>query len=155
MEQNMLNQSQAGVAGSGGLSPEETKTVIDIMMQFFTRETGSKKRAAQHVNSIAQLIKNPAAKLIHIDGIVFLVLVKERGVVEFHTMAGKENSSGFIKKVTMLEDVLRNLGVTKMYSYTTDPKFKLLVKRSRQPWVITKQRGADGVNYDVYTLELK
>jgi hypothetical protein len=155
MEQNILNQPVKSGPGAGGLSAEETQTVLDIMMQYFTRETGSKKKAVQYINSVAQLIKNPAAKLIHIDGIVFLILVKDKGVVEFHTMTGKQSSSEFIKKVTMLEDVLRNMGVTKMYSYSKDDKFKLPIKRSRQPWVITQQMGADGEKYFVYTLELK
>lgn len=155
MEQNMLTQQNLGQQMSNGLDPKETEQVIDIMMNFFTKETGSKKMAVKYVNGIAQLIKNPAAKLIHIDGIVFLVLVKEKGVVEFHTMTTKQSSSDFIKKVTMLEDVLRNLGVKKMYSYSTDDKFKLPIKRSRQPWVITNQVGADGKKYFVYTLELK
>lgn len=151
----MIDQQVANVSKPNGLSQEETQEVIDIMMEYFTKETGSKRKAVQYINSVGNLIKNPAAKLIHIDGIVFLVLVKDRGVVEFHTMATKQSSSDFIKKVTELENVLRNMGVTKMYSYSKDDKFKLLVKRSRQPWVITKQTGADGVLYNVYTLELK
>jgi len=151
----MMDQQAANISSPNGLSQEETQQVIDIMMSFFTKETGSKKKAVQYINSIGNLIKNPAAKLIHLDGVVFLVLVKDRGVVEFHTMATKQSSSDFIKKVNMLADVLRNMGVTKMYSYSNDNKFKILAKRSRKPWVITKKTGADGVVYDVYTLELK
>lgn len=150
----MLAQQDPNSPMPDRLDPKETQEVIDIMLQFFTKQTGSRRRAVQYINGVAQLVKNPAAKLIHLDNVVFLALVKDRGVVEFHTMAARENSIGLADKVKKLADILRNMGATTMYSYTDEAKYRAVAKRSRLPWVITEQQGADGKKYTVYTLEL-
>jgi hypothetical protein len=150
----MLEQQDPNLPLQDRLDPKETQEVLDIMLDFFTKQTGSRKKAVQYVNGIAQLIRNPAAKLIHLDNVVFLALVKDRGVVEFHTMAVKESSTGLAKKLTTLRNILQNMGARTIYSYTDDPKYRAVAKRSGLPWVITKKPGADGKQYDVYTLEI-
>ena len=154
MRQTMLEQQDPNKPLQDRLSDKESQEVADIMLEFFTKQTGNRKKAVQYVNGIAQLIRNPAAKLIHLDNVVFLALVKDRGVVEFHTMAVKESSTGLASKLKTLRNILQNMGATKIYSYTDDPKYRTVAKRSGLPWVITKQQGADGQQYDVYTLEI-
>ncbi len=150
----MLENQDPNQPLPNGLDAKETQEVIDIMLSFFEKQTGSRKKAVAYVNSIGNLIKNPAAKLIHLDNVVFLALVKDQGVVEFHTMAAKETASGMAEKLKTLANILRNMGATRMYSYTDEPKYRAVTKRSRLPWTMTEQKGADGKTYDVYTLEL-
>lgn len=154
MRQNMLELQDPNTPLPNSLDKKETQEVIDIMLEFLTKQTGSRRRAVQYINGIAQLIKNPAAKLIHMDNVVFLTLVKDKGVVEFHTMAAKENSIGLADKLRKLADLMRSMGATKMYSYTDESKYRAVAKRSKLPWVITEQQGIDGKKYSVYTLEL-
>ena len=135
------------------LDDAETKEIIDIMTKFFEKQTGSKKRAVQYVNNIANLIKNPAAKLIHLGNAVFLVLVKDKGVIEFHTMAANETASGLAEKLKELTKILKNMGATKIYTYANEEKYKAVAKRSKLPWVISEHKAEDGKTYDVYTLE--
>lgn len=149
MEQQEINRPQQG------LDAKETKEVIRIMMKYFEKETGSKEKARKMVGGVANVIKNPAAKLIHIGDTVFLTLVKDKGVVEFHTMSVGEDSVKLAKNFVELTKVLQNMGATKIYSYTDDPRFKPIAKRTRLPWEITEQEGADGKDYTVYTLETK
>ena len=155
MRQNMREQPDPNVRPNPGrLSAKESQEVLDIMMDYFTKETGSKKEAEKYVISVANLIKNPAAKLVHLGNFVFLTLVKEPGVVEFHTMARNASASDMAKKLIELTDYLKRLGARKIYSYATDPKYKTVTKKSRLPWIITEQQGADGKTYQVYTLEI-
>lgn len=154
MRQDMLELQDPDTPLPNKLDAKETEEVLDIMLTFLTKQTGSRSRAVQYINGIAQLIKNPAAKLIHMDNVVFLTLVKDKGVVEFHTMAARESSIGLAEKLKKLADMLRNMGATKIYSYTDEDKYRAVAKRSRLPWVITEQKGIDGKTYKVYTLEL-
>lgn len=152
MRENMM-QTPDSQRNPNRLDDAETKEIIEIMTKFFEKQTGSKKRAVQYVNSIANLIKNPAAKLIHLGNAVFLVLVKDKGVIEFHTMAVNETASGLAEKLKELTKILKNMGATKIYTYANEEKYKAVAKRSKLPWVISEHKAEDGKTYDVYTLE--
>lgn len=138
---------------SQGLDEQETREVMDIILGFFRKQTGSQMQAQSMLQKISQLITQQAAKLVHFGNTVFLVLVKEPGVVEVHTMSHDESSAALAQHFVKLTDMLKNMGVKKAYTYTDDPKLALVAKRTRLPFRTTKTRGEDGKTYTVYTLE--
>ena len=138
-----------------GLDEKETKEVIRIMTKFFIKTTGSKQKANEYLASVANMVKNPAAKLVHINDTVFLLLVKDQGIVEFHTMSVDDDSVTLSKNIKKLVDYTKSIGVKKLYSYSDDPKYKAIARRTRLPWDISETTGSDGKDYEVYTLEMQ
>lgn len=139
---------------SGKPDEKETQEIIEIMQKYFLKATGSKEKANQLINETAKLIQQPAAKLVHIGDSVFLLLVKDKGVVEFHTMRAENDSVAMAKELKQLADYCKQIGVQKVYTYSDLPQFKAVAKRTRLPVEITEQQGADGKDYTVYTLQL-
>ena len=137
------------------LSPKEIKEVTDICMEYFRKETKSEDKAKKLMADLATLIQQPAAKLVHLGNLVFLTLVKDKGVIEFHTMGEEKTSDAYTKDMKALAKYLFRIGATKIYSYTDDPKFGILAKRSRMGWETSETTGEDGKKYTVYTLEKK
>ena len=131
----------------------EAQEVTDIITKYFKKTTGSDMQARVMTEKVATLVQQPAAKLIHLGNTVFLVLVKEPGVVEIHTMAVDEDSAKLAKNFVKLSSILKNMGVEKAYTYTNDPKLAVVARRTRLPFKTSKQVGQDGRNYTVYTLE--
>jgi hypothetical protein len=137
------------------VSSEEAQEVTDIITKYFKKTTGSDMQARIMTEKLATLVQQPAAKLIHLGNTVFLVLVKEPGVVEIHTMADSEDSAKLAKNFVKLSAILKNLGVKRAYTYTNDPKLAVVAKRTKLPFKTSKKIGEDGRSYTVYTLEFK
>jgi len=133
---------------------EETQQIIDIMSRYFLKATGDQEQANGLINGIAKLIsENPAAKLVHLGNTVFLIMVNRPGVVEVHTMAADEQSGTLAKNFVQLTDYLRNIGVKQAYTYTDDPRFAAVAKRTRLPFDTSEVQGQDGKTYTVYSME--
>lgn len=137
------------------VSSEEAQEVTDIITEYFKKTTGSDMQARVMTEKIAGLVQQPAAKLIHLGNTVFLTLVKEPGVVEIHTMAVKEESAKLAKNFVKLSSILKNMGVKKAYTYSSDPKLAVVARRTKLPFKTSKTVGEDGKSYTVYTLEFK
>ena len=133
---------------------DETQQIIDIMSGDFLKATGDQDKANGLINGIAKLITdNPAAKLVHLGNTVFLVMVNSPGVVEVHTMAADEQSGTLAKNFVQLTEYLRNIGVKQAYTYTDDPRFAAVAKRTRLPFETSEAQGQDGKTYTVYSME--
>lgn len=139
------------------VSPEEMEHVVGIMRRYFTKETGSEQKADEMIMGIVNMVqqKPGAVFLVHIDNTVFLLLVNGPGTVEVHTMAADENSSAMAKAFVKLSDYLKNLGVKKAYSYSDDPRYAAVAKRTRLPIKTEKIKGEDGKQYTAYIQEFK
>ncbi len=112
----------------------ELKQVNDIVMSYFRSESKTEEQAKQMMGQLNQLLKQPGAKLIHLGNTVFLVLVKGEGVVEVHTMSSGEDSIAIARNFIMLSRYLPKIGVRMAYTYSDDPKFKAVAKRTRLPF---------------------
>jgi hypothetical protein len=81
-------------------------------------------------------------------------LVRGKGVVEIHTMAVNEDSLALAKNFVSLSKYLKHIGVRLAYTYTDDPKFKLIAKRTKLPLKNHKLTLPDGQEVTAYYLEL-
>lgn len=146
---------QTPAEAAGGMSQDEVQEIIRIMTEYFTRENGGDaKKAEKDVGKIANLITHQAAKLVHLGNTVFLVLVKDKGRVEFHTMAVDEDSVSLAKNFVDLAKYLKNIDVEEMYTFSDDPKYQVIAKRTRLP-ITTRQEKVKGKEQTVYSLKLK
>lgn len=139
---------------SNQLDPQEQQQIVDTITRYFQQTTGSEQEANQYIAGLTNLLNtNPAAKLVHINGTVFLVLVKDKGVVEIHTMAVDGDSNRLAKNFVELSRYLQAIGVKRAYTYTDDPKFAVVARRTRLPYSTSETQGEDGKTYTVYTQE--
>ena len=138
------------------IPPDEAKEVQDIVHRYFLKTyDGNQGQAAGSMNQLANLLKNPAAKLVHLGNTVFLILVKDKGVVEFHTMTADDDSNSMAKNIVMLTKYLKNIGAHEVYTYSDDPKLAVVAKRTRLPYTTKQTKGHGDKDYTVYTMELK
>ena len=134
---------------------EEGRQILDILRKFFTKETGSKEKAEQLLANLAGALQEPGAKLVHLGKTVFLVLVRGKGMVEIHTMSVDDDSLSLAKSFVTLSKYLKNIGVKLAYTYSNDPKYDLVAKRTRLPFKKRRVIASNGQEYTAYYLEFQ
>lgn len=134
---------------------EEGRQILDILRKFFTKETGSKEKAEQLLANLAGALQEPGAKLVHLGKTVFLVLVRGKGMVEIHTMSVDDDSLSLAKSFVLLTKYLKNIGVKLAYTYSDDPKYDLVAKRTRLPFKKRRVIASNGQEYTAYYLEFQ
>lgn len=115
-------------------SPDETEEVNRICREYFEQEAASPQQAEQMMSGLAKITKEEGVKLVHLGNTVFLVIVKGKGLVEVHTMTTEEDSVSLARNFVQLAEYLKNIGVKTAYTYSDDPKFALIAKRTRLPF---------------------
>lgn len=120
------------------MDEQELQQVNDIILSYFRAESQSEEQAQQMMGQLSTLLKEEGAKLVHLGNTVFLVLVKGKGMVEVHTMSKGEDSVSLARNFIQLAKYLQNIGVRVAYTYSDDPKFQVVAKRTRLPFK-TKQ----------------
>lgn len=119
------------------MDAQELEQVNSIVQSYFRAESQSEEQAKQMMGQLSTLLREEGAKLVHIGDVVFLVLVKGEGLVEVHTMGGGD-SVALARNFVQLTKYLQNIGVRVAYTYSDDPKFQVVAKRTRLPFK-TKQ----------------
>ena len=106
----------------------ELQEVIRIALDYFRSQTSSEEEAQKMLGSLASIVQDQGAKLVHIGNYLFLVFVRGKGYVEFHTIGDQNNPRDLIKSIESLAAYLKNIGVKIMYSYSPEKKFSRLAK---------------------------
>lgn len=112
----------------------ELQEVNEIVMSYFRSESESEEQAQQMMGQLNQVLQEDGAKLVHIGNCVFLVLVKGKGLVEVHTMTADSDSVALARSFVELAQYLSKIGVRVAYTYSNDPKFQVIAKRTRLPF---------------------
>lgn len=133
--------------------PESVQKTIKILTNYFKSEGQSDEQVAQSINNIAAMVQEPGAKLVQYRNVVFMVLVRGEGVVEFHTAGNEPNPRDFVRDLVDLADYLKGVGVKTMYSYASDPKYKTFTQMTKLPWKYI-DIDVDGQPMVAYVLEL-
>ena len=115
------------------MDAQELQQVNDIVLSYFRSEAQSEEQVQQMMGQLSTVLKEEGAKLVHIGNTVFLVLVKGKGLVEVHTMGGGD-SVALARNFIQLTKYLQNIGVKVAYTYSDDPKFQVVAKRTRLPF---------------------
>lgn len=133
----------------------EQQEILRIATEYFRQEAGGDEEEAQRLlQGLAALVKRDGVNMVHIDNTLFLVIVKGKGIVEVHTLAVGESSATLAKNFVSLTKYLKNIGVKVAYTYSDDPRYAVVAKRTKLDFQTKKITAQDGKTYTAYYLEL-
>ena len=132
---------------------QEQKKILDIANKYFLRETnGDQDQADELMAKLATTVQEPGAKIILIDDILFLIIVRGKGAVEVHTMAADLMPSNMVEGFKKLADYLKDIGVKLAYTYTEDRRFARIARQTKLPIKELTQE-IDGKTIYIYIVE--
>lgn len=132
---------------------QEQKKILDIANKYFLRETnGDQEQADELMAKLATTVQEPGAKIIPIDDILFLIMVRGKGAVEVHTMAVDLMPSNMVEGFKKLADYLKDIGVKLAYTYTEDRRFARIARQTKLPIKELTQE-IDGKTMYIYIVE--
>jgi hypothetical protein len=134
------------------IDAQEQQVVAQIANDYFLKELGSQEEADLAMGKLAKLVQDKGAKLVHIGNVLFLVLVRGKGVVEIHTMGNEPNPMDLVKDFVDLTNYLKNIKTKVAYTYSEDNRFSRIAKLTGLP-IKQKKAVVDGKEVNVYTLE--
>lgn len=111
-----------------GVSSEEEKEIIQIATSYFRKITKTEKEAKAMLEGLSRILQDDGSKLVHLGNVLFLVMVRGKGIVEVHTIGEEKKPRYMAKNFADLANYLRNIGVKIAYTYSEDEKFKKLAK---------------------------
>lgn len=122
-------------------------------MRYFLKATKQNKaKATELLNVLVRILQDEGSKLIHLGNVLFLVLVRGKGVVEIHTIGEEERPRDLAKNFLDLYKYLKNVGVQVAYTYSEDEKFKKLAKMVDLPVQQYKTKVEDKT-YNVFVVK--
>lgn len=140
---------------TNNISQEEAKKIEEIIYGFFLKQFGSDSKAQTMMRKLAGMLQDPGVKLVHFGNTVFLVILSQPRVAEVHTMSLDEDSNTLAKHFVSLANFLKNIGVLEAYTYTDDPRFAVVAKRTRLPIQTENFTSQDGKNYTIYSVRFE
>jgi hypothetical protein len=135
------------------MDKQEQDRIIQIALDYFKKETGSDKTAQQMLGTLAAIVKEEGAKLVHLGNVLFLVMVRGKGVVEIHTIGTETQPRYLAEDFKKLADYLRNIDVKTAYTYTPDNRYGRLAQMTGLP-VKTFKVDVKGKPMTAYVMEL-
>jgi hypothetical protein len=134
------------------MSPQEAQKIESIARNYFTQQSGSPEGAEKMMQKLAGILQEEGANLVHLGNVVFLILVRGKGVVEFHTIGSESTSEAYAKDLVDLANYVKNIGVKLAYTYTDSRAFERVARLTGLP--ITKtETDIDGKRVFVYAVE--
>lgn len=134
------------------LTPEEVQEIERIIYGYFLKEYKSERKAQIMMQKLAGMLQDPGVKLVHFGNTVFMFILVEPQVAEVHTMSLDEDSSALAKHFVSLANFLKNIGVKEAYTYSDDPRFAVVAKRTRLPIETRTEQSEDGKTYTIYSV---
>ena len=134
------------------MSPQEAQEIQDIAYRYFLKESGSEQGAQKLMQGLAALVQEQGAKLVHINNLLFLVLVRGKGVIEFHTIGEEQSSKEYANDIVQLTKYVKNIGVKLLYTYAQSRAFDRVARQTGLPIVKTRTQ-INGNPIFVYAVE--
>lgn len=132
---------------------EYGEQIQEIAMRYFLKATNQNKaKATELLNVLVRILQDEGSKLIHLGNVLFLVLVRGKGIVEIHTIGEEERPRDLAKNFLDLYKYLKNVGVQVAYTYSEDEKFKKLAKMVDLPVQQYKTKVEDKT-YNVFVVK--
>jgi len=136
-----------------GISGEEEKEVMRIATSYFRKLTKTEKEAQMMLFALSRILEDEGSKLVHLGNVLFLVLVRGKGIVEIHTIGEEKKPRDMAKNFADLAKFLRSIEVKVAYTYAEDEKFKKLAKMVDLQ-VNEYKAKHEGKNLNVFVVEL-
>ena len=130
----------------------EQEIVLQIARDYFLQELGSEQKAEEALGKLAAMVQQDGAKLVHIGNVLFLVIVRGKGVVEVHTIGNEANPRDLAQDFVDLVKYLKNINTKTAYTYSEDNRFARLAKMTGLP-VVQKKAKVNGKDVNVYIME--
>ena len=134
------------------IDAQEQQVVAQIASDYFMKELGSQDKVDMAMGKLAKLVQDKGAKLVHINNVLFLVLVRGKGVVEIHTLGNEPNPLDLVKDYVDLVNYLKNIDTKVAYTYSEDNRFSRVAKLTGLP-IKQKKAVVDGKEVNVYIME--
>jgi hypothetical protein len=131
---------------------KENEEIVQIALNYFKKETGSDKKATEMLGKLAVTVKEEGAKLVHLGNVLFLVMVRGKGVVEIHTIGEEAQPRMLAEDFKQLAAYLKNIGVKTAYTYTPDNRYGRLAQMTGLP-VKTFKVDVKGKPMTAYVME--
>lgn len=131
----------------------EADEIMRIATEYFRSVTKTEDEAQQMLATLANVVQEQGAKLVHLGNVLFLVLVRGKELVEVHTIGTEDKPRNMAKNFVNLANYLKGIGVKVAYTYTPDTKFEKLAKMVNLD--IQKYKSeVQGTMMNVYVVEL-
>ena len=131
----------------------EAQQIMDIATSYFMKEANGDQSVAQELlGKLATMVQEEGVKLVHLNNILFLVIVRGQGAVEVHTIAAEINPAEMVDGFQKLAAYLENIGVKIAYTYTKDRRFARIARQTKLPIKEVKEN-IDGEETYIYIVE--
>jgi hypothetical protein len=131
----------------------ESQQILEIATSYFLREAGGDQaKANELLAKLATTVQEPGVKLVHLNRILFLIIVRGQGVVEVHTMAADIVPSDMVEGFQKLAKYLENIGVKIAYTYSDDRRFARIARQTKLP-IRELTKNIDGKETYIYIVE--
>ena len=131
----------------------EAQQIMDIATSYFMKEANGDQSVAQELlGKLATMVQEDGVKLVHLNNILFLVIVRGQGAVEVHTIAADINPAEMVDGFQKLAAYLENIGVKIAYTYTKDRRFARIARQTKLPIKEVKEN-IDGEETYIYIVE--
>jgi hypothetical protein len=134
------------------MDKQEQDQIIQIALDYFKKETGSDKKAQEMLGQLAAIVKEEGSKLVHLGNVLFLIMVRGKGVVEIHTIGTEAQPRMLADDFKKLADYLKNIDVKTAYTYTPDNRYGRLAQMTGLP-VKTFKIEVEGKPMTAYVME--
>ena len=141
----MAEQEQA-------MDTKEQEQIVQIAFNYFKKETGSDEKAQEMMTKLATVVSEEGAKLVHLGKVLFLIMVRGKGVVEIHTIGEEAQPRYLAEDYKKLADYLKKIGVKTAYTYTPDNRYGRLAQMTGLP-VKTFKVEVEGKPMVAYVME--
>lgn len=135
------------------MDQSEADEILRIATEYCRSITKTEEEAQKMLASLAGIVQEQGAKLVHLGNVLFLVLVRGKELVEVHTMGEEKQPRQMAKNFIDLANYLKGVGVKVAYTYSPDKKFEKLAKMVDLK-VQKYQSNVQGTMMNVYAVEL-
>jgi hypothetical protein len=134
------------------MDAQEQEQIVKIALDYFKKETGSDEQAQEMLGKLATIVTEEGAKLVHLGNVLFLIMVRGKGVVEIHTIGTEAQPRQLADDFKKLADYLTKIGVKTAYTYTPDNRYGRLAQMTGLP-VKTFKVEVEGKPMVAYVME--
>jgi hypothetical protein len=132
---------------------QEVQEANRIALDYFRKVAKTEQEAQGMMVALARVLQDEGSKVIHLGNVLFLILVRSKGVVEVHTIGEEKRPRDMANNFLELSKYLKNIGVTTAYTYAEDEKFKKLAKMVDLP-INQYKADYEGRKLNVFVVEL-
>lgn len=136
-------------------SPEEVQKIAEIATKFARSRTQTEEEMHQMLGGLFEMVKQDNVKLIHIEEVLFTIIVRGAGVIEFHNVNVPVPVEDMAKYIKKLVEKLKLFDVKVAFTYSPEEYYMKAVVATKLNWKSKKVRVKE-VNkpIKVYILEL-